>query len=110
VSNVMQIDTIFSYNLSFAALAAGIVARFVKDWRVVLGCVVLAWLAMSVRTLWIEGPREETWVFALVGLGGIVLVTIAGWSMRERRVERPWMTLGAWTLAIGLVALPASPP
>ena len=79
-------------------------------WRVVLGCVVLAWLAMSVRTLWIEGPREETWVFALVGLGGIVLVTIAGWSMRERRVERPWMTLGAWTLAIGLVALPASPP
>lgn len=109
-SNVMQTDTIFSYNLSFAALAAGIVARFVKDWRVVLGCVVLAWLAMSVRALWIEGPREETWVFALVGLGGIVLVTIAGWSMRERSVERPWMTLGAWALAIGLVALPASPP
>jgi len=110
VSHITKSDTIFSFNLSFAALAAGIVARFSRSVPVVLGAVALAWAAMSVRTVWIEGPREETLVFAVLGLGGIVLVTIAGWSMRERRIERPWMMLGGLSLAMGLVALPASPP
>lgn len=109
VSHITKSDTIFSFNLSFAALTAGIVARFSKSVPVVLGAIGLAWLAMSVRTLWIEGPREETWVFSLIGFGGIILLTIAGWSMRERRIERPWMMLGGLSLAIGLAALPASP-
>jgi hypothetical protein len=48
-------------------------------------------------------------MFSLIGFGGIILLTIAGWSMRERRIVRPWMMLGGLSLAMGLVALPASP-
>jgi phytol kinase len=109
VSQLTKSDTIFSFNLSFAALAAAIVARFSSNLLLVLACIALAWAAMSVRVLMIEGMKEETQVFALLGLGGIVLVTIAGWSMRERKVERPWMMLGGLSLGMGLVALPASP-
>ena len=47
--------------------------------------------------------REETLVFCLDrASGGIVLAVIAGWSLRERNVERPWMTLGGLSMAIGL--------
>ena len=109
VSHITRSDTIFSFNLSFAALAAGIIARFSNSVLVVLGGIALAWLAMSVRVIWIEGLKEETQVFALLGLGGILLVTIAGWSMRERKIERPWMVMGGLSLGMGLVALPASP-
>jgi dolichol kinase len=109
VSQLTRSDTIFSYNLSFAALAAAIVARFSKSLLIVLACIALAWLAMAVRVLWVEGVKEQTQVFALLGLGGIVLVSMAGWSMRERKVERPWMMLGGLSLGMGLVALPASP-
>jgi hypothetical protein len=48
-------------------------------------------------------------VFALIGLGAIVLVTLAGWSLRERKIDRPWMMLGALSMAIGLASLPGSP-
>jgi hypothetical protein len=64
---------------------------------------------MSVRVVWLEGPGEATWVFALLGFGGILLVTIAGWHLRERKIDRPWLMLGGLSMAIGLVSLPASP-
>jgi hypothetical protein len=76
---------------------------------VVVGVMLLAWAAMSIRTVWIEGPREATYVFALIGLGAIVLVTLAGWSLRERKIDRSWMMLGALSMAIGLASLPGSP-
>jgi dolichol kinase len=109
VSNLGRIDTIFGFNVAFAALAAGIVARFTSNGLVVVGALVLAWLAMSVRTLWVAGPREETWVFGLLGLGGILALAVAGSILRERKIDRPWMMLGGLSMGIGLVSLPASP-
>ncbi len=109
VSHLLRIDTIFGFNVAFAALAAAIVARFSANWMLVAGVMAAAWCAMSVRTLWWEGAREETWVFALVGMGCIVLTTLAGWQMREKKVDRPWMMLGGLSMAMGLISLPASP-
>jgi phytol kinase len=109
VSHLGKIDTIFAFNVGFAALAAGIVSRFTSRGFIVLGSIAAAWLAMTVRAVWIEGPREQTWVFALVGLGGIIALSIAGSVLRERKIERPWMMLGGLSAAMGLISLPASP-
>jgi dolichol kinase len=108
-SHLGQIDTIFGFNVAFAALAAGIVARFTSNAWAMAGAGFLAAGAMSVRTLWAEGVGEETLVFAGLGIGAIVLTIIAGWSLRERKVKRPWMLLGGLSLALGLISLPASP-
>ncbi len=110
VSHLGRIDTIFGFNVAFAALAAGIVARFSGTSWVVMGAVALAWIAMSVRALWLEGFREEAWVFSVLGLGGILALTIAGTTLRDKKIERPWMILGGLSTAMGLIALPASPP
>jgi dolichol kinase len=109
-SNIWRVDTIFGFNVAFAALAAAIVARFTSNLWGIIGAAMAALVAMSVRTLWVEGPREETWVFALLGFGGIVLAIIAGSTLRERKVNRPWMALGGLSMLIGLISLPASPP
>jgi dolichol kinase len=109
-SNLGQMDTIFGFNVAFAALAAGIVARFTSNAWAMAGAALLAMGAMSVRTLWVEGVREETLVFALLGAGCIALAVIGGWSLRERKVRRPWALLGGLSLGLGLVSLPASPP
>lgn len=110
VSHVMRMDTIFAFNLSFAALAAGISARFAqKAWRVVL-VVLIAWAGMSVRTYWSEAQSEPALVFTLAGLGGIIAVAGAGWLIRHRDHDRPWMMLGALSMMIGLAFLPLSVP
>jgi len=110
VSNVTLRDTIFGFNLSFAALAAGISGRFAKQvWRCV-AVVVVAWAAMSVRTYWAVGQSDAGLVFTLVGLGGIVLVAVAGWLLRRRDYDRPWMMLGALSMIVGLVTMPMWPP
>jgi dolichol kinase len=108
-SNFWKVDTIFAFNVAFAALAAGIVSRFTSKSLIVLGSIASAWLAMTVRAVWIEGPREQTWVFALLGLGGIIVLSIAGSVLRERKIERPWMMLGGLSTMMGLISLPASP-
>lgn len=110
VSHVAQMDTIFGFNLSFAALAAGIAARFArKAWRVG-PMVLLAWAAMSLRTYWAEAQSEPALVFTLVGLGGIIALAIAGWMLRKQDFDRPWMMLGGLSMLVGLAALPLSPP
>jgi hypothetical protein len=108
-SNLLKTDTIFGFNAAFAALTAGIAARFSANWVVVTGVALLAWLAMSVRTLWWAGVREQTLMFGLIGAGGIVLTVILGASLRERKVERPWITLGALSATIGLISLIGKP-
>ena len=60
MSERLGMDTIFGFNVAFAALAAGIVSRFTNKGLVVTGAIAVAWLAMTVRTVWIEGPREQT--------------------------------------------------
>lgn len=109
VSNVWSTDTIFSFNLAFAALAAGIVARFGANGLIVAAMIVLALAAMSVRVVWIEGTRPETWLFMGLGLAGVLVVTLLGLYLRRRRMERPWMALGGLSMLAGIAALPASP-
>ena len=109
LSNLVQMDTIFGFNLSFAALAAGISARFAQRlWRCVL-VVIVAWAAMSVRTYWAVGQSQAGLVFTLLGLGAIILVAIAGWMLRRNDFDRPWMMLGALSMTVGLATLPLWP-
>ncbi len=110
VSHITRMDTIFAFNLSFAALAAGISGRFAKKvWRIVL-VVALAWAAMSIRTYWAEAQTQQALVFTLIGLGGIVLVAGAGWMLRRNDYGKPWRMLGGFSLVLGLAALPLSIP
>ena len=110
VSHITQMDTIFAFNLSFAALAAAISGRFAqKIWRIVLFALI-AWAAMSIRTYWSEAQSAPALIFTLVGLGGIVLLAVAGWMLRRNDYGRPWMMLGGLSLVLGLAALPLSVP
>lgn len=110
VSNLARMDTIFGFNLSFAGLAAGIAARFARNgWRVGVA-VVIAWAAMSLRTYWAEGQSQPALIFTLMGLGPIILLAVVGWMLRRNDYDRPWMILGGLSMAIGIAALPLSPP
>jgi dolichol kinase len=109
LSNVAHKDTIFGFNLSFAALAAGVSGLFAKKlWRLV-AVIAVAWAAMSIRTYWAMHESQAGLVFTLVGLGGIVLVALAGWLLRNRKVNRPWMMLGGLSMAIGFATCPLWP-
>ncbi len=109
VSNLVRLDTIFSFNLAFAALAAGVVARFGANMSVLIGSVVVAWAVMSIRTYWIEGGGEAASLFTSLGLAAIMVVATAGWIFREKKLTRPWVSLGALSTAAGMAALPLSP-
>lgn len=109
VSNLARMDTIFAFNLAFAALAAGVVARFGANMQVLLACVVVAWGAMSIRTYWSEGGGSAASLFTSLGLAAIMLVAAAGWVFREKKLQRPWVSLGALSTAAGMAALPLSP-
>ncbi len=109
VSNLARMDTIFSFNLAFAALAVGVVARFGANMPVLLGSVVVAWAAMSVRTYWSEGGGSAASLFTSLGLAAIMMVAAAGWLFREKKLKRPWVSLGALSTAAGMAALPLSP-
>lgn len=109
ISNVAHKDTIFGFNLSFAALAAGISARFAQRlWRLFV-VILVAWAAMSIRTYWAVHQSETGLIFTLIGLVGIVAVAIAGWILRKRDYERPWMMLGGLSMTIGFATFPLWP-
>lgn len=109
VSNLLQRDTIFSYNLAFAALAAGVVARFGAPLPWVAAACIAALAVMSVRTVWMEGVSPETLRFAAIGAAAVGALAAIGWMFRRQRFRRPWLVLGGVSLACGLAALPASP-
>jgi len=110
VSNFARVDTIHSFNLSFAGLAAGIAARFARNaWRASVAAVI-AWGAMSIRTYWAEAQSEPALLFTLAGLVAIIVVALAGWFLRRRDYDRPWLVLGGLCMFVGLIALPLSPP
>jgi dolichol kinase len=109
VSNLAHLDTIFAFNLAFAALTAGIVAWSGAGivWTVL--AAALAWGAMLVRTVWIEGVSHETWTFAILASGGIAALAAAGFVLRKRVTQHPWMALGSLSMIAGFAALPAAP-
>jgi hypothetical protein len=108
VSNLARVDTIYAFNLAFAALAAGIVARFGPGPATVGAAVVLACLAMSVRTFWMEGQAEAAGWFTLLGCVAVVLAALTGAMIRSRPI-RPWVALGGLSMTMGVASLPASP-
>ncbi len=104
-------DTIFVYNLSFAALAVAILARFAskpRPLRLGLACL-LAWGVACVRILWVEGPNPAAPLFAGVALALIVLSALAAHVLGRRGGPRPWVELGALALIAGFAGLPWSP-
>lgn len=109
VSNLAEMDTIFAFNLAFAALAAGVVARFGANMPVLLLAISVAALVMSVRTYWAEGRGADAMLFTTVGSAAIFLVALAGWVFREKKLPRPWVSLGSLAALSGMAALPLSP-
>jgi phytol kinase len=107
-SNIASVDTIYAFNLAFAGLAAGIVARFGASLLAVVGIVIVGVLAMSVRTLWMEGASEVAWWYTGLGVVGVVIVAVTGGMIRGRKL-RPWLTLGGIALTVGIASIPASP-
>ncbi|MEM6627612.1 MAG: hypothetical protein AAF719_13000 [Pseudomonadota bacterium] len=109
VSNIWRVDTIYSFNLAFACLAAGIVARFGAGVGWVAGATLAALAAMSVRVVIMEDASSAALAFFAIGALGVVSVVAVGWVFRREAFRRPWVILGGASAGVGLIALPVSP-
>lgn len=107
-SNIARLDTIYAFNLAFAGLAAGIAARFGPGFLLAAAVTVAGVLAMSVRTLWMEGASEAAWWYTGLGVVGVLVVAVTGAMIRGRKL-RPWLALGGAAFTVGLASIPASP-
>ncbi len=110
LSALLRVDTIFTFNLALACLAAGVLARFSKlgPARMALGVAAICAVAL-VRTLAVPVWGEGTYVFAGAAIALVVVATGLAWLLRGRWPERPWIKLGAMSFVIGLAGLPLSP-
>ena len=108
LSDLLARDTIFAFNVSFAALAAALAARFGARPPLLLVVCAGAWAAVMSRVLAIgvwDGPAARFAVLA----GGLVLAAAVAGRILRSRPARPWAGLSAAGLLAGLSALPASP-
>ena len=109
-SHIAEVNTIFAFNVAFASLAAGIVARHGARLPVVVGAALLAMAAMSVRIVLVEGASEEALMFFGLSCIGVAIVTALAWRLRGRQFTgRPWTFLGGASMLMGFLALPLSP-
>ena len=111
LSDLFRADTIFAFNVSFAALAAALLARFAHAPRlgVLLIACLGAWLVACVRIVGAEGLREDTVAFAGLALALVVLACAVGRLALRCSPAQPWAKLGVVSLIVGLIALPWSP-
>lgn len=109
VSHLLEVNTIFAFNVAFASLAAGIAARYGQRVAVALLATALAMAAMSVRTVVVEGASAQALSFFTVGASAIALAALLGWSQRDRELRFPWVVLGSVSATLGLLTLPFSP-
>jgi phytol kinase len=109
VSHIARVNTIFAFNVAFACLAAGIVARFDAPLRTVIAAAVIAMAAMAIRIVVREGGRSDALVFFALGGACVIVVTSLAWRLRGRDFTTPWAYLGGACTVMGLMALPASP-
>jgi len=105
VSDLFELDTIFAFNLTFAALAAAAVARFGRSAGVwtLLAVALGAWGVMNVRTLMIAGVSTDTLLFSLLALGLILIAAGKAGAWRLHGVRRPWVHVGGVALTAGLL-------
>jgi len=110
LSDLLARDTIFAFNVAFAALAATLVARFRSRTALPLTVLVgaLAWGAALVRV-----TANGTWSPDASVFAGLSLVLVAGAAgavlLLRRFPAHPWAQVGAVSLAAGVLALPWSP-
>lgn len=137
-SHALGMDTIYAFNMAFAAFAAGVVARSGGNVAMVLGSVCVAVAALSVRLVWLAEPVAAPVAEQLVGpvlvdgmrgagvlvkptslsgdpwstygLGcGVVLVTAGvAWGMRVVKLGRVWTSVGAVSTALAMGTLAVS--
>ncbi|HEX8569320.1 MAG TPA: hypothetical protein VF699_05285 [Caulobacteraceae bacterium] len=112
VSDLARTDTIFAFNVTFAALAAAVLARFgdrtAAPLLLVAACLA-AWGIACVRILAVEGARPDTLAFAALALLLILLVAAGTRLLVRPSPAKPWAKISALSLAAGAVALPWSP-
>ncbi len=109
ISHMFQTDTIYSFNVAFGALAAGVFVRLGADRKLSAIAIVLVMLAMSVRIVVMENASREAILFFIVGSGVVIGVALLARHLRAQQMERPWVTLGTVSLLLSLILLPISP-
>jgi len=108
-SDLFRLDTIFGFNLAFACLAAGVVGRSGRGLLALLAVCMTAWLAMTVRTLWLAGIDRQTVIYAVGGLCAIIVSGAAGWALTKDGSDRPWFSIGGLSVLFGFTSLMFAP-
>ena len=109
-SALLEVDTIFAFNLAFACLATGILVWFSRLEPVWLaGGIAIICVVALIRTLIVPVWEPGTFIFA--GIAALLVLLSAGLFrvFRDRWPERPWIKLGTISFIIGLAGLPLSP-
>jgi dolichol kinase len=110
VADALDLYTVYSFNLSFAALAVGLLWTAPKRWLAAAVGTVVVWLLVQARSLVQHGitptdPMSLAISFGLL-LGVATLSLLAGRFLASQRHVR----LGAAALAVGIAALPLGQP
>ncbi|HEY3814904.1 MAG TPA: hypothetical protein VGL66_16925 [Caulobacteraceae bacterium] len=106
LSDLMGRDTILVFNLTFASLAAGIVARF-GGLRAPAAVAAIALICALGLVRAIISPRFDASAagFAAIGVGVVVLVAVLSRVLKQASPARPWVKLCGLSFAAGLTAL-----
>lgn len=110
LSDLAGLNTIYAYNITFAALAVAVIARFSPATRplLLLAACGLAWAVAAVRILVIDRPDEESLFFAALAFALIVGAAVAT-TLTRPWPGRPWAKISLVSMGAGLTALPWSP-
>ncbi len=106
LSNLLQRDTIFAFNLAFASLAAATLVRFsgLNAWMMalLLGAICAAGL---IRVVIAGDFSTGTALLATCAVGVILAVVAVAYVLKRRSPECPWLKLSALSFAAGQAAL-----
>jgi phytol kinase len=108
-SDVARLDTIFGFNLAFACLAVAIAASFRPPLWALTGVVLVAYAALSLRTLIVPGPDPATLRFQGIAIVALIAVALVSGLARAVITRRPWVTTGGLSTLAGFLALAAAP-
>lgn len=109
VSHAFGRDTIYVFNVAFAALAGAIVVRAGAGWAVSAGAIGLACIALSWRTLALGGPSSEMIQFYAMGCCAVLAAGLGAGVLRRLSMWGVWTGVGAVSTLAALAVLPVSP-